>query len=403
VMTAIMGPRFSVEADNITMDVNAAIACAQCPAGPKCYLCAQYAATKPRALVKLVWVRAKQLMVWGSLGKLSGELDKLAAMQAADLVMKDIAGVDGQVKVRFEDPGRERPIWGGTSTAVSCRLSVKDVLPSPMLGHAFPILMTENLVPSLPQVLVKAMPRLVCGITDSAAGGLQLPDIKEIADKTRDDCRDLESQMTCAVSASMGRGCASVASEEILNLGAADGRVGIGSEVEPYVSCQVGSPTSPVRLRGSGYSYRSGGNLVTCSFNRDKCADKRLTENTDAYMREKLGLPKVVTNYAASLGGNEPRKPSSDGGSPREFCACTYSKRPVDDTVIHITDAVRKIASFGQAEPSEALRKEREYRSCGKWYFPEKTGPFASVSEDEQPYVGAWKWALVSECKGGPS
>jgi hypothetical protein len=398
-----MGPRFSVEADNITMDVNAAIACAQCPFGPKCYLCAQYAANKPRALLKLVWVRAKQLMIWGSLGKLSGELDKLAAMQAADLVARDIGGVDGQVKVRFEDPGRDRPIWGGKTTAVSCRLSVKDVLPSPMLGHAFPILMTENLIPSLPQILVKAMPRLVCGIADSVAGGLQLPDIKEIADKTRDDCRDLESQMTCAVSTSMGRGCASTASEEILNLGNADARVTVSSDVQPFVSCQVGSPSSPIRLRGSGYSYRSGASLVTCGFDRDKCTDKRLTENTDIYMRQQLGLPRVVTNYAAQLGGDEPRKPSSGGGSPRDFCACTYSKRPVDGTIIGITDAVRKIASFGQAGPSEALRRDREYRSCGKWYFPDKSGPFASVSDDEQPFVGAWKWALVDECKGGPS
>jgi hypothetical protein len=403
VMTAIMGPRFAVEADNITMDVNAAVACAQCPAGPKCYLCAQYAANKPRALVKLAWVRAKQLVVWGSLGKLSGELDKLAAIQAADLVARDVGRVDRQVKVRFDDPGRERPIWGGRTTAISCRLSVKDVLPSPMLGHAFPILMTENMFPSMPQILVKAMPRLVCGIGDGA-GGLSLPDIPEIADRTRDECRDLEVQMTCSVSASMGRACASTASEEILNLGNADGRVGFAGDVQPFVSCQAGSPSSPIRLRGSGYSYRSGGSLVTCSFDRDRCSERRLTENTDRYLREQLGLPRVITtNLVASLGGDEPRKPSSGTGSPRDFCACTYSQRPVDGTVIGITDALRKIASFGQAGPSEALRREREYRSCGKWYFPEKSGPYASVSADEQPFVGAWKWALVNECSGGRS
>ena len=53
-MGAIMGPRFGVEADNITMDANAAIACPTCPNSPTCKVCLQYKATKPRAKQKRV-------------------------------------------------------------------------------------------------------------------------------------------------------------------------------------------------------------------------------------------------------------------------------------------------------------------------------------------------------------
>ena len=62
-MGAIMGPRFGVEADNITMDANAAIACPTCPNSPTCKVCLQYKANKPRALAKQVWVRAKQQLL----------------------------------------------------------------------------------------------------------------------------------------------------------------------------------------------------------------------------------------------------------------------------------------------------------------------------------------------------
>ena len=70
VMTAIMGPRMGVESDNITMDGNAMIACPQCPYG-MCKVCIQYKANKPRAIIKQVWVRAKQQLLWSALGMYS--------------------------------------------------------------------------------------------------------------------------------------------------------------------------------------------------------------------------------------------------------------------------------------------------------------------------------------------
>jgi hypothetical protein len=168
------------------------------------------------------------------------------------------------------------------------------------------------------------------------------------------------------------------------------------------VSCQTGTTSAPLQVSGGGYSYRGkNGAIVSCTFDHDKCEDQKLTENSDSFMREKLGLPKMISNLAQSLGGSETRKPSQGGSNPKNFCTCAFSEKPVDETMIGISDAVRKIASFGAAEPSDALRKKRDYRSCGRWYFPARSGEFASTPEDEQPFVAAWKWNQTTKCDGG--
>lgn len=410
VMTAMMGPRFAVEADNITMDANAAIACRTCPHGKLCEICKQYRSGKPRALVKLAWIRAKQAAVWGSLGKLSGDVDRLASMQASSLVTADLAHVDPRVSIRFEDPGRDQDIWGGSNAATSCSLAAKDTLASPMLGHAFPLLISPNLLEGLPRVLVQAFPQVLCVATDAAnEPTAKLTEIRSVAEKTRDDCRDLEDQMQCAIAAARGQpgACRSYSAEAITDLhdqpAAKTSKVAFSSDVQPFVSCQRATPTTPLENKGGGYVHRDpSGDLITCSFDRDKCQDKRLRENSDTYLRKELGLPKIVGNVASFLGGSETRMPRLGGwNSSPDFCACSFTARPIDETVIGISDAVRRIASFGAAGPSEALRKRREYRSCGRWYFPDGKGEFASVTPDQQPFVAAWKWSLVDGCAGG--
>ncbi len=424
-MGAIMGPRFGVEADNITMDANAAIACPTCPHSPTCNVCRQYGQNKPRAAAKLAWVRAKQQLLWGTLGKLSGDVDKLAFMQGSGIVNGDVAKADSKVSMRYEDPSSSGEIWGGNNADVACKLAMRDTLPSPVTGHAFPILISPNLLEGLPQTLVQAMPQMICqasSAASSAGGGAgggaggsdgpQLPQIKEVADAAKNDCKALQDQMRCAVAAASGKAgsCGDGTEPEVADLSGAaltgtGKRVELPSKVQPFVTCQTGSTSAPLRMTGGGgYSYRDAsraGAMVSCTFDQDKCEDKKLTENSDSYMRQKLDLPKVVSNLAQSLGGSETRKPSQGGSNPKNFCTCAYSSKPVDDTMINISDAVRKIASFGAAEPSQALRKKREYQSCGRWYFPAKSGEFASTPEDEQPFVAAWKWNQTTKCEGG--
>ncbi|MBS2012705.1 MAG: hypothetical protein JST00_07460 [Deltaproteobacteria bacterium] len=415
-MGAIMGPRFAVEADNITMDANAMIACPTCPYSPTCKVCIQYKANKPRAVAKMVWVRAKQQLLWGTLGKLSGDIDKLAFQQAQGLVNGDVAKIDAKVRMRFDDPSMKGEIWGGGNADVACKLAMKDTLPSPMTGHAFPILITPNLLEGLPKALVQMMPQMICKATSAAqnamgggggggGGGdqpIRLPEVKSVSDKTKADCKELEDAMRCSVAAANGQPgmCGDSMGVEISDLSEAAGRVQLPSKVQPFVTCQAASPSSPLQQSGGGYFYRQGGSLTTCSFDRQKCEDKKLEENSDDFMRSSLGLPKIISNLASALGGSETRKPSSGGSAPKDFCTCAFSSKPVDETTIGVSDAVRRIASFGMASPSEALRKQRDYRSCGRWYFPDRQGQFASTPSDEQPFVAAWKWNETSKCGG---
>lgn len=395
-MGAIMGPRFGVEADNITMDANAAIACPTCPTSPICKVCKQYIQNKPRALLKMVWVRAKQQLLWGTLGKLSGDMDKLSFQQAQGLIQGDVGKFDSQVKLRFADPSMNGEIWGGGNADVACDLAMKDTVPSPVTGHAFDVpLIKPNLLEGLPKALVQIMPKMICKATSAMQGGgggggggsgdgPSFPQIKEIGDQTTKDCQALEDSVRNATGTADSAGNAPAFS----------------SKAQEFVRCSSGG----VQNFTGGFAYQNNnGGITSCTFDRAKCEEKKNEENTDDYLREKLGLPKMISNLAQALGGSETRKPTSgnSGGAPKDFCTCAYSQKPVDETMIGISDAVRRIASFGAAQPSEALRKQREYKSCGRWYFPKRSGEYAGTPEDEMPFVAAWKWNQCTKCQGG--
>jgi hypothetical protein len=67
-----------------------------------------------------------------------------------------------------------------------------------------------------------------------------------------------------------------------------------------------------------------------------------------------------------------------------------------------MSNAVRKVMSFGQSQDSNTLRERHEYQSCAKWYFPDGAeSEFASVTHDQQPFVAAWKYAMVACRQGG--
>jgi hypothetical protein len=296
---------------------------------------------------------------------------------------------------------------------------MKDTLPSPVTGHAFDVpLIKPNLLEGLPKILVQAMPRMICQATGAAqgamggggggGGGPKLGQIKEISEATKKDCKELEDSVRCAIASAKGESCGTspdfAFQPQQVDLGnAASANVSLPSKAQEFVRCSSGGGLQNA-TGGNGYWYRNGGgSMTTCTFDSAKCEDKKLEENSDDYLRDKLGLPKMISNLAAALGGSETRKPTSgnSGGAPKDFCTCASSSKPVDETMIGISDAVRKIASFGSAEPSEALRKKREYKSCGRWYFPKRNGEFAGTPEDEMPFVAAWKWNQCTKCQGG--
>lgn len=423
IMTAIMGPRFGVEADNMTLDANLPLTCPSCPHGPLCHLCTQNKANKPRAEAKLQWVRAEQKTLWGTLGKLSGQIDNLASQQASGIVSRAISKVDSAVKIRFEDPSTSSDIWGGGNAGAACKLASKDILPTQVTGHAFPTLVDKNLLAELPKKLEQAMPQIVCQVTSALSNksddAPQLDQVKDVTDKTKDDCDGLEKSMACSIAAAKGMpgNCGDNATGEATTIAGSARATGTAhpvrnvaffSDVQPYVRCQAAaSGHGPVNASGTSYYYRNpAGQTVACTFDRDKCADEKLKDNSDDFMRDAMGLAKQIPNassLAQSLGGSETRKPSQTGSNPKNFCACTYTQKPVDETMVNISDSVRKIASFGQSDPSEALRKQRDYKSCGRWYFPDRKGQFAATPQDEQPFVGAWKWGQTTSCPGGGS
>lgn len=395
VMASIMGPRFGVEADNITLDANLPLTCPSCPHGALCKLCTQNKANKPRAEAKLQWVRAQQKTLWGTLGKLSGKIDNLASQQAQGLVKGDVAKSDSKVNLRFDDPAQKGEIWGGGNAGTACKLASKDVLPTQVTGHAFPTLVDKNLLDGLPKTLEQAMPQMICQLSSLAmskggsSDGPKLDQLKEVTDKTTADCDELEKSMKASVADATGS------------------RPTFSSDVAKYAQCSTAAKKGGLTEGGVGAWYQtSSGKTVSCVFDRKKCDDDKLEDNSEEFLRDKLGLPEQITNaasLASSLGGSETRKPSQGGASPKNFCACTFADKPVDETMVNISDAVRKISSFGQSEPSEALRKKRDYRSCGKWYFPDRKGQFASTPQDETPFVAAWKWQQTSSCPGGGS
>ncbi len=404
ISTTIMGPRFAVEADNLTMLANAAIACPQSFNPKMAMICAQFKKNYPRMLAKLLWVRLKQKMLWGALGKLSDTIDKIASLDALEIAQSTISGMDADVQIRAEDPSSSGSIWGSDNTPSACMFASKDALVSPMPGAAFPILM-PTLLAYLPKALTKIMPRMICGVIDDAiqslhpnAGGMgkhsgvSLPEIPDISKAANEECDSLANMMR---SQSRGDGD---------DDGPRSGKAALTQEVNNYVRCGALGPRSggdDLAQSAARYAFRSGGQLTTCAFDMRKCQEEKLEEATEKYLVAQ-GLPKIastanraVNAVAQALGGATHAPSDGDWNHSDTMRTCAFTNKPVDETILRINDGVNTLVSFGTASDSRSLRRRREYQSCAKTYFPDAEGDFASTPHSEQPFVAAWKFALV--------
>jgi len=427
IVAALVGARFAVEADAMTVKANALLACPKCPSSPDCVICKQSTAALPRVLGTLAWTRAKQVAVARSLSELSSALPKLAGQEAANLVRQslgDESANEEPIRIVIKDPSQTIDLWSAANTDVACDLASKEVLKSPMLGHAFPKLVSKNLLQSLPKTLVSAMPSKLCSAGQSAASKPKLAEIREVAERTRDDCREFEAQMRCAVAAADGRGgaCGGMsASSDGLEASETLGRLRLPAAARPYVSCRVATLRAPLASRDTRRSssasrldslflaggdpalgtnqvfHNADGQLETCTFDRDACVDKQLEKNSDAYLNQALGLPSVVSSVKQVLGG-ETHAPASGGSSPNEFCACACATQNVTPSIRRLTGALHTIVSLGAQPSPTGLDTNPEYCGCAKWYFPDRKGPFASVDPKSQSFVAAWKWAPVLAC-----
>jgi len=457
ISASIMGPRFGVEADNITMDADAAIACPQTHNAHMQKICAEYMAGKPRALAKLLWVRLKQQFIWGALGQLTSTIDKVASLGALDQVRSSLpASGDGNVSIRAEDPSTSGNIWGGDNTPTGCSLAQRDALPSEMPGHAFPILM-ENLLEGLPKALVATLPQVICGATSMGGGGgggsgasslingasslvngasgfasnganqnpIKLPEVPSISKDTSKQCGDLEDQMQTQIQRARdaqaprdsggghggGGGGGYAAQGNYGELG--DNAAGpvFSNELAPYVHCAVSSPENAQKRQqarsnrefGSGYGSRNSDysymdpkshQLTACTFDADKCQNDKLESNTASFLHN-AGLP--ASSSESNLGGATHAPSDSDWNHADSMRACAYSSADVNSKIVNISNAARTVMSFGQSGPSTSLSERHEYQSCAKWYFPDGAeSQFSSTPHDQQPFVAAWKFAPVA-------
>jgi hypothetical protein len=407
ISVSIMGPRFAVEADNLTMLANAAIACPLAATNPRmAQICAQFKAGYPRMLAKIAWVRVKQAFLWGSLGKLSDKIDKIASLQSLEDAQVSITNIDGNVRVRAVDPSSSGSTWGTDNTPSSCTMASKDALLSPMPGAAFPTLM-ETLLPELPKALTKLMPSIVCGISGARSrlgaggtgkgSGVSIPQVPEIAKQAKEDCDALARQMQSQVSAQRE-------TEGGTDQQPGSGRVAQSSDVSAYLRCgQLTARTAgEAPAQGSAsYAFRAGGQLTTCVFDQKKCEEEKLEESTEKFLVSK-GLPRIPAAVnrmagavAAALGGATHAPTDADWNHSDTMRTCSFAYKPVDETIVRINDGVSTIVSFGTAKASSTLRRPREYQACAKWYFPDGEGEFADTPRDQQPFVAAWKFALV--------
>jgi hypothetical protein len=379
---SIMGPRFAVEADNITMDADALIACPQTHNAHMQTICAEYHANKWRALAKLIWVRAKQQLIWSALGKLTETMHRIASLRAIEEVTSTLGQGANAPSLQVFDPSRSGEIWGADNTSTTCTLSQKDALLSNMPGSAFPILM-ENLLQGLPKALVELLPQVICGAGGNT-GRIKLPQIPSVADKTNRDCSSLAEQMAAVLDTTTGVPTASTG-----------GPTGpsFSSDVSKYVTCAATS-LAPGGSAG-GYAPVAGGPAGSCSFDWDRCQNDKLEDNSADFLKS-VGLPDMPS--ASSLGGSTLAPTDSNWNHADSMRACASSSAQIDPTMANISEAMRQIVSFGSAPSSSALRSQYEYEACAKWYFPDGgESEFASVPHEQQPFVAAWKYALVAQ------
>jgi hypothetical protein len=319
-------------------------------------ICQQFHANYPRMLAKLGWVRAQQKLVWEQLGNLSSTIDKVLAIKAGEQIASMTHGVDSLVDIRIDDPALTMPLWGSDNISVACEDAMKDVLPSPIPGAAFPVLINQNLFPGMPKSLTQIMPRLLCGLAKSAP--VRLGEVPEVAKRATEECDALERETI--------QGFAHEAA--------------LSTDASRFIRC--GGDTV-------------GANGTMCHFDRKACEEDRLETASSDFLHS-VGLPRPDADAISELGGGTHAPSDGDWNHSSTFRACAAASRPIDPVVLRIDDASRTILSFGQAGPSSSLRKRRDYRSCGRWYFPDKEGTFAGIARDQQPFVAAWKYAPVN-------
>ncbi len=394
---ASMAPRLAVEADNITMDANAAIACGNSAtpgiAPAMAEICAQYAAGKPRALAKLTWMRAQQMSLWGTLEHLSGSMDKVAGAHGQEDILSTIATVDPTARVSFDDPTQTRETWTGRNAFTSCALAAKDALVSPMTGHAFPVLM-PNMLNGLPQALVAGLPAL-CASSGTGAPSMpspmKLPELPEISDKADKKCGDsqsnLQNQLEYAIAAAKKKGSSNDDEQDPT----------FSSDVDALVKCTPMAPGENGKKGvGSGGSFviKRGKTLYSCTFNRDECKEKAVEEATAAFLKS-MGLPSIPT---FGLTGGSTRSPGAiNPNISDDFRASATVQRPVDPRTAQLAENARYVMSFGQVQTPSELRQDVARTSIGQWYFPAGLGPYAVVPPDQRGFVRAWRHALASD------
>lgn len=398
---ASMAPRLAVEADNITMDANAAIACGNSAtpgiAPAMAEICAQYAAGKPRALAKLAWIRTQQMSLWSSLEHLSGSMDKVAGAHAQEVIQSTIGSLDPTARVSIDDPTQTKETWSGRNAFTGCSLASKDALISPMTGHAFPLLMPNMLV-GLPQALVAGLPAL-CPSTGSGAPSMpkpmKLPELQSINDEADKKCNDTQSNMQAqkehAASKSKNKPTESDTdpTEDPT----------FSSDVDGFVKCTPmasGGANGSKRVGGASGSFvvKRGSALFACTFNRDECKEKALEDATADFLK-KMGLPSIPS--FGLLGGSTRSPGASNPNISDDFRARATVARPVDSRTAQLAENIRHVMSFGQNQTPSELREDVSRIAIGQNYFPAGLGPYAVVLPDQRGFVRAWRHALASD------
>lgn len=391
VAVAAMAPRLAVEADNITMDENAKIACPKMFDPKMRIACEQYQKNKPRAKEKLDWIRDKQKSLWGSLEQLSNNMDKVAGAQAREDVTSNVKKVDPEAKMSFDDPTQKKSTWAKKNSREACSLAKKDANKSQMVGHAFPQLM-PNLLDHLPKALVSTLPGVMCrdggggGGSGSGSGGAgggggsgrgmpslpSLPQMPTPGDGSKapgmqaeEECDRIEQEM-----------------KDQIAFGQANAKPPVfSSDVEPFARCF------------------DPGKKVRCTFDRAACMKEKEEGGEESFIKS-LGLSKMPDlggmGGGGSTGGATRAPSAANPNESDDFRACSSASRPLDSNMQQINDAVRTLVTFSSSQKSGGpLSRSASRESCGKWYFP-SSGPAGSTPKAEQPFVGAWKHALVA-------
>ncbi len=391
VSVAAMAPRLAVESDNITMDETSKIACPQQMNPQMKKICDDYQRNKPRAQAKLQWIREKQKSLWGSLEKLSGDMNKVAGAHARDEVKQAVAKADPTSQLKFDDPTESKDTWGKKNASTACSLAKKDALGTQMVGHAFPTLM-QNLLESLPKALVSTLPSAMCP-SSAESGPLQLGDVPTVNAEANEECDRIQQEMQDQADASTSGAAASTTGSRAPVF---------SSDVEPFVTCSAGGAgKGPQRMGAGAIMMRKNGRAMMCSFDRAACTKKKL-ETGSANFLKSLGLSSIPS--FGGIGGSTRAPSASNPNASDDFRSCASAERPVDGGTADIAEAARALVTFGGTTSSSPLRSSAKRESCGKWYFPTGGGSsFAGVSKDHQSFVSAWKHALVAPRSGGQS